>query len=81
MKTFDLNGIWSLKGKPQETENVQMVCISANVPGCVQLDLSKNGYLPKDIFMGKNITETEKFEDYEWWYERTVTAPKERENV
>ena len=51
------------------------------MPGCVQLDLSREVYLPKDLYLGENIKETEKFEDWEWQYERTFTAPEERENV
>ena len=31
--------------------------------------------------MGENIKETEKYEDYEWWYETSFSSPAERENV
>ena len=81
MKTISLNGVWNLVGQQQEGEGKEKISITAEVPGVVQLDLSKAGYLPEDLFMGMNITETEKFEDWEWWYERTFTAPEERENV
>lgn len=80
MKIVTLNGQWKLSGKPQET-NENPLEITAQVPGCVQLDLSRAGYLPKDLYLGENIKETEKFEDWEWHYERTFTAPEERENV
>ena len=80
MKTVTLNGEWRLSGKPQESSEKPLV-LKAQVPGCVQLDLSREGYLPKDLYLGENIKETEKFEDWEWQYERTFTAPEERENV
>lgn len=80
MKTILLNGEWQLSGKPQEG-NGQPVALKAEVPGCVQLDLSRAGYLPKDLYLGENIKETEKYEDWEWHYQRTFTAPEERENV
>ena len=80
MKTISLNGTWQLRGKPQE-QDVECIALSAQVPGCVQLDLSEAGYLPEDLFMGENILETEKYEEWEWWYTRTFTAPEERENV
>ena len=80
MKTVSLNGIWQLCGKPQE-EDTEKICLPAQVPGCVQLDLSREGYLPADLYLGENILETEKYEGWEWWYTRTFTAPAERENV
>ena len=83
MKTVSLNGIWSLSGRVQEgfdngavVENIEAV-----VPGCVQLDLSRASILPDDLFMGENITKTEEFENWEWFYSRTFDAPAERENV
>ena len=81
MKNISLNGTWSLKGRPQSFPETPMISLSATVPGCVQLDLSAAGYLPEDLYMGSNITTTEKYEGYEWWYERSFTAPEERKNV
>ena len=80
MKTVSLNGVWNLKGKRQ-TEDTDYITLPAKVPGCVQLDLSENGFLPEDLYMGENILQAEKFEDYEWIYERTFEAPEEKENV
>ena len=54
MKTITLNGEWRLSGKPQESEDQPLV-LKAEVPGCVQLDLSREGYLPKDLYLGENI--------------------------
>ena len=80
MKSISLNGKWILKGRRQESGE-ELISLTANVPGEVQLDLSAAGFLPADLFFGKNILETEKYEDWEWWYERSFTAPSERENV
>ena len=81
MKTISLNGIWKLSGKLEYDASAEKTELEARVPGCVQLDLSRSGYLPEDLYMGMNITETEKYEDYEWWYEKSFTAPEERERV
>ena len=81
MKRISLNGIWSLKGKLQTDPDTAPIHLAARVPGMVQLDLSEQGFLPKDLYMGENITKTEAFEDYEWWYERKFNAPAERENL
>ena len=81
MKTFSLNGTWKLWGKRQDLADDTPITLSATVPGCVQLDLSEQGYLPSDLYMGENILQTEQYEDYEWWYERTFNAPAERKNV
>ena len=81
MKTISLNGTWALSGKPEYLENAPKIKLCGEVPGCVQLDLSREGYLPADLFMGENICKTYDYEGYEWWYERSFTAPDERERV
>lgn len=81
MKTLSLNGNWSLKGRPETDKLSDMISLVATVPGCVQLDLSREGFLPEDLFMGENIKEAEKFEGYEWWYERTFDCPDRKSNV
>ncbi|MBQ8597101.1 MAG: hypothetical protein IJ409_04850 [Lachnospiraceae bacterium] len=81
---ISLNGKWTLyfgrqdKHKnPMLTEErrAQMTKITATVPGNAELDLMEEGYLPKDIYMGENILEVQKYEDYEWWYETTFQTP------
>ena len=81
MKTISLNGIWSLKGRDQTGVCKDEISITAEVPGCVQLDLSRHGYLPQDLYMGDNIRQTEKYEGYEWWYERHFDCPRDTHNV
>ena len=81
MKTFSLNGTWQLRGRRQECEPLDEVILEAAVPGCVQLDLSREGYLPADLFMGENILEAEKYEEYEWWYSRSFIVSATEENA
>ena len=78
MEKVSLNGKWNLLGREQGEKNAEEIKLIATVPGVVQLDLANEGYLPKDLLVGMNIKETEKFENYEWWYERKFIAPKER---
>ena len=80
MERILLSGEWKLTGKRQGSNDVPL-CLKATVPGCAQLDLSKAGILPRDLFMGENIRETEKYEDYEWWYERKFDCPKEKKRA
>ncbi|MBQ5820252.1 MAG: hypothetical protein IIW31_03375 [Clostridia bacterium] len=80
MKTIDLNGTWSLWGKPQGSSE-DPITLSGSVPGCVLLDLSAQGILPEDLYFGENLRQAEKYEEFEWWYERTFLAPEERERV
>ena len=70
-----------MKGKSQFSQVEHIISVDAQVPGCAQLNLSKAGYLPEELFLGENIRKTEKYEGYEWWYERKFNAPKERENL
>ena len=71
MKQIDLCGKWILKGRREGVLSDPMIELPATVPGTAQLELSEAGILPKNLYMGMNITETERFEDYEWWYERS----------
>ncbi|MBQ5810752.1 MAG: hypothetical protein IIW23_04145, partial [Clostridia bacterium] len=80
MQTISLNGQWQLSGKPRELD-VDRISLKAQVPGCVQLDLSREGILPEDLFMGENIRLAEEYEAWEWWYETDFTAPEVRKNV
>ena len=81
MESISLSGKWSLCGLPAGGEPSSMISLTATVPGCVQLDLAREGYLPEDLYMGNNIVEAEKFEIYEWWYTRSFDAPSVRKNV
>lgn len=73
-----LNGKWKLYycnelekdlKSPSElsVSNESVECI---VPGNVELDLSRQGLLPEDLFFADNMKECEKYETYQWWYEK-----------
>lgn len=58
---YSLNGKWILYFGRQTADELtdevkqSLTQIEAQVPGNVELDLMKAGYLPKDIYMGENI--------------------------
>ena len=81
---MNLNGTWKLYYCPEGSHPIASVSelndsgipsVPCTVPGNVELDLSAAGILPKDLFMGENILQAEKYETYEWWYETAFTAP------
>ncbi len=81
MKRTVLRGRWPLWGKRTSHPDSEKITLTATVPGNIQLDLSEAGYLPADLFMGENVKKTEDFEDFEWHYSRSFTAPDTRKNV
>lgn len=80
MERINLGGKWKLTGKRAWQDN-SLITLDTTVPGEAQLALIEEGILPKDIYMGKNLKALEEYEDYEWWYERTIVAPKNRTNI
>ena len=81
---MNLNGDWKLYYSYQDSVKVTDVSelknsgipfVDATVPGNVELDLSKAGILPEDLFKGMNILKAEEYEKYEWWYEKSFIAP------
>lgn len=82
---YSLNGKWTLYFGRQTADELtdevkrSLAQIEAQVPGNVELDLMKAGYLPDDIYMGENILEVQKYEEYEWWYETTFPTPEYQE--
>ena len=84
MKNYSLNGNWDLyffeQGSqevncPEDLKGKDIPKIQAEVPGNVELDLSRAGYLPEDLYMGMNIEKVQDYELHEWWYEREFDAP------
>lgn len=82
-----LNGKWKLYfydatqiniNNPKEPELKNQKSIDCKVPGNVELDLAESGLLPKDIFKGMNIRLAEKYEIYDWWYEKNFKIEKEK---
>ena len=77
---MELNGSWRLYYYPSYEQKIETVdalrqaqvsCVDAVVPGNVELDLSRAGILPEDLFKGMNILQAEEYERYDWWYEKT----------
>ena len=87
MQKISLNGTWKLSYFKQNTldiktpedlrKNAGTDVVDAIVPGNVELDLSRAGVLPEDLFFGENMHLAEKYEDYEWWYETEFDIPSE----
>ena len=83
---MNLNGEWGLyyydnleltiDNPEQLIENKSVKKIAAKVPGNVELDLSRAGVLPEDMYFAENIKLAEKYETYDWWYETTFTPTK-----
>lgn len=74
-----LNGKWKLYfydaskiniSSPSDIELKKQKSINCSVPGNVELDLAASGFLPENIFKGMNIKQGEKFETFDWWYEK-----------
>ncbi|MCC6445134.1 MAG: cupin domain-containing protein [Armatimonadetes bacterium] len=83
MEHISLNGTWRLTYFPEgsqpvicpaDLESVQAETIPAEVPGNVELDLTRAGKLP-DPFQGNHIFRLRPFEFYEWWYRRAFPTP------
>ena len=72
MKTVSLCGTWRVWGRSEIDPHLEVPSIEAHVPGDIPLDLSFAGILPSDLYYGKNILEIEKYEAYEWWYEKKI---------
>lgn len=82
---LSLNGDWKLYYYEEETQAITTPAeleasglepILASVPGNVELDLSRAGILPTDLFMGENIVAAEQYETYAWWYQTEFDAPE-----
>ena len=76
-KTVSLNGVWDLfyqdgaKGERLSfLKREGAGRIEAKVPGNVELDLSRAGILPEDLFRGMNTVKAYKTETWDFLYER-----------
>ena len=84
-RTISLNGEWKLYFYEESKADIRtpeqlavsgIAPIPASVPGNVELDLSRAGILPGDLYKGMNIVKAEKFESYSWWYETAFPTPE-----
>ena len=69
MERINLNG--TFRG-----ECVGAFTFEANVPGCTISDLVENGYLPKDLLVGKNADAVRAFENDDWIYTKVFSQEK-----
>ena len=69
MKKYSLDGNWKLFYEDNYSDDAGE--ITAVVPGNVELDFIRAGLLPEDIFYAQNIRLAEKFETYDFTYEKT----------
>jgi len=86
MKKIAIDGDWKLYyyqqkkyciESPGQLEKLGIPCVDAQVPGNVELDLSRAGVLPEDLFFGDNIRGIWKYEDYMWWYVLEFDTPQD----
>ena len=78
MNIKSLNGEWKLyyfnqlEYNPESPSGLGKICepIGCTVPGNVELDLSRQGVLPEDLYYGMNMKQCEKYETCQWWYEK-----------
>ncbi|MBQ7915916.1 MAG: hypothetical protein IJ315_03915 [Firmicutes bacterium] len=79
-REWSLDGQWTLyygDAICHETfDEEKLECVPAQVPGNVELDLSRAGVLPEDLFKGMNPCKAEKYESYDWWYCKEFDAPQ-----
>lgn len=76
-RVISLNGIYDLYfydanlysvAKPDALDHKCVTKIRSVVPSNVEFALCESGFLPKDLNFGKNVFETRKFEQYDFWY-------------
>ena len=85
-RCVSLNGEWNLYyADACDREPVDFVdvtrrgivpSIPAQVPGNVELDLSRAGLLPEDLFKGMNTEVAMKYESYDFWYRKEFETPE-----
>ena len=68
MKTLSLNGNWILSGINPDTK--ETLSLSASVPGSVLCDIINANVEKMDIFYRDNSEKFEKYEMWDWHYER-----------
>ena len=78
-----LDGAWTLYYAPESDDMPMcpdqiagsgMACITAQVPGNVEIDLTRAG-LEQNPFYGENLYNFRKYEYYHWWYQKEFGLP------
>ena len=87
MKKTTLNGEWRLYYRvtgdedystKEELESSNFDKVNATVPGNCELELSKAGILPSDLFFAQNIKKVDEYQMHEWYYVRDFFANEEQ---
>ncbi|MEQ1769278.1 MAG: sugar-binding domain-containing protein [Devosia sp.] len=82
--TIPLSGEWRLFFGPQTKAAASVDApaipagfteIAAQVPGNIELDLGRTGYLPTDLAFGDSIYGLRDFERHQFWYSRSFELP------
>lgn len=84
MNKTSLNGKWKLYYYNQLEKDIDspekltadIKTVDCTVPGNVELDLSKAGILPEDLYFASNMRKIKEFETYAWWYEKEFEIPE-----
>ena len=78
-----LDGAWTLYYAPESDDMPMcpdqiagsgMACITAQVPGNIEIDLMRAG-LEQNPFYGENLYNFRKYEYYHWWYQKEFGLP------
>lgn len=72
MKTLSLNGTWTLTGNNPDTG--ETLSLNASVPGSVLNDIVNADIEKLDIFYRDNSEKFEKYEKWDWHYEKEFDA-------
>lgn len=85
MDRIHLHGTWrmtgfeeykNMPGHPRDLDRSRDIAIEAEVPGNVELDLSRAGILPADLYYASNIDTIRDYEYHQWWLERDFVTPE-----
>lgn len=73
-----INSEFKKHQNPKTRAEVEAICElkATAVPGCLELDMIKEGKLPKEIYKGENVVEIQKLEAHHRWYCTEFTFEK-----
>ena len=83
----DQKGAWTLyfgvqdenaPKNPGELKRSNFQPVYASVPGNVEIDLLKAGFI-QDPMKGDNVYDLRKYETYQWWYQRSFKKPESKD--
>ena len=72
--TYFKEGTQDLAGPAGLEQSAGLPCVTARVPGNVELDLQRAGVI-SEPFYAANVRDLRPYEFYEWWHTRRVDVP------